>query len=243
MSPAKHSEVEANGRVESSLAKSAEDAEKDVEMAPRDTYLPTSTTESLDSHGFYNSPKEEDVPLGLDFFKARDTNAGLCRDSGAAKNCTFAKNGRYDISPVTTGEIQRKKSASCTYMQGTAKSEGHTVSVSSQNGYGATSNPISAPCSIGRQRWEKFINRENTGSDVYSSVSLDDVIREASARKSVGLSSDVKLKPLSALGRKRRKELFKQENRASVGFGWKSPRIHLDPSPRFFENSRFLKYD
>lgn len=244
ISPAKYPEVEARDRAESSLAKSAEVAEMDEEVATHDTCPPTSTTESHDSRGFYNSPEEDDFPLRLDFFKARDTNGGICQDSGAAKNCMFEKNRRHDISPFTTGEIQTENSANCTFMQGTVGCEENNSDVSSQNGSRAMSDPLSAPHSIGRERWEKFLNRESTVSEPNSPVSLDYGIREAAARKSVGLSSEVKLKPLSALGRKRRKELFKEENGAAVGFGGKTPRMHLNPSPRFLsENERFLKYE
>lgn len=252
-----NSEVEADGKVELSLVKSAENAGEYVEVAPSDACLPTVATGSHDNHSFYYSPKEEDYPLKLDFFIAStgrdvecagpcnttDTNNALlgthCPDSGAAKNCTFEKCTRYDIPYFTTGEVQKEKS----YMHRTAKCEGNG-SVSSKNISGAILNPISAPASLGRQRSDNFIMQENKESGVYSFVPRDDDTKDTAARAAiaVGLSCEVKLKPLSALGGKRRKELFKQEDGVSVGFGGKTPRVHLNP---WFlsENGRCLKYD
>ncbi|KAH6774297.1 ubiquitin-specific protease 18 [Perilla frutescens var. hirtella] len=189
----------------------------------------------------------------------RDTNEARlrmpCQDSGAAQNWTYEKDRRYcDISSFTTGEVQNVNSANCSYMHVNAVCEGNE-SISPDDGhidaaakkpngerFGAKSNPIFAPRSLGRQPWESFIKQENRVSEVYSSVTPDDDTKDAAPRISVGLSSEVKLKPLSALGGKRRKELFKQENGASAGLGGTMPRINLNPW-YLSENGRCLKYE
>ncbi|KAG6414617.1 hypothetical protein SASPL_121990 [Salvia splendens] len=234
------SEAEADRRVEISLVKSAENAGEDVMAPPCNARLPT---RFHDSHSFYSSPKEEDIPLKLDFFRSstgrdvkrcntsdttKDLSGTRCQNLSAAKNCAFEKDRRHDISSLTTIHIQKEKSANCTYMREASKCE-----VKSSV---PTLNQISASGSLGRQRWNKIVKQENKESDVYSFVPRDDETREA-AGILVGLSSEKKLiKPLSALGGKRRKDLFKVGGAVSNG---KMPRIHRLLS----ENGRCLKYE
>ncbi|KAL1557411.1 ubiquitinyl hydrolase 1 [Salvia divinorum] len=231
------SKAEADSRVEISLVKNAGE---DVMAPPCDARLPTG---SHDSRSFYTSPKEEDFPLKLDFFRAStgrdakrcntsDTTKGLsgtrCQDLGAAKNCAFQKDRRHDTSSFTITHVQKEKSANWTYTRGASKCEGkHSV---------PTLNQISASGSPGRQRWNETVKQENQESDVYSFVPRDDETREA-AGILVGLSSEKRLiKPLSALGGKRRKDLFKLGGAVSNG---KMPRIHRLLS----ENGRCFKYE
>lgn len=245
MPPTKCSEVEANCGVGSSFVRSAEDAREDVQMASWDACQPTVSIESHDGDNFYNSLREGAFPLKLDHYKAsagcdvedvrqywrRDTNESLLRrryqDSGADMSCTFEKERRYG----TTREVQKENSASCTRMHGNAEREGNE-SVSPDDG------PIElAPAgSIGR-------GLENRASEAYSCVFLDDGSEDAAAANTpIGLSSEVKLKPLSALGVKRRRELFTQQTGVSVALGGTAPRIYLN---RWFssENGRSSKYE
>lgn len=255
MPPTKCSEVEANCGAESSFVRSAEDAGYDVQMASWDACQPTVSMESRNGDDFYNSLKEETFHLKLDHHKAsagcdvedvrqywrRDTNEGSLRrhhqDSGADMSCTFEKDRIYGTSLFTTREVKKEYSASCTYMHGNAEREGNECVSPDDGPIDAKLNRILASGSIGR-------GLENRASEIYSSVILDDCSEDAAAagNTSIGLSSEVKLKPLSALGVKRRRQLFTPQSRVSVALGGTAPRIYLN---RWFlsENGRSSKYD